>query len=579
MSNDQVSQILDQMAALLEMRGAETFKVAAYHRAARTIAHLPRDVGEIAQEDGLEDIPGIGKSIAAKIREYLQTGRVREHQELVSEFPDGALRLLDVPGIGPKTALRICRELGISTVEGLEKAVIEGRLQKLPRMGEKSAQNILRQIRSYRTKSNRIPLGKALPVAEAICEVMRPYVRNVTPAGSLRRLEETIGDIDIMGTSHEPVRALEAFTRLPMVTQVLGRGETKASVVIHGELQVDFRIVPHESFGTLVQYFTGNKDHNILLRDRALGMGLKLSEYGITDLATGRMETFLEEEPVYARLGLPFIPPELRWGQDEILLAEQGRLPRLVELGDLRGDLHCHTDWSDGRDSLDAMVEGARSMGYGYVAITDHSVGCGIANGLSPERLQEEIDIIRRINREARNGLRVLTGSEVDIRGDGSLDFSDEVLETLDVVVASIHSAMGQEKTRMTARIIRAMENPHVDIIGHLTARLIGERPPVEMDVEEVLQAALRTGTAIEINASPMRLDLRDVFVRRARELGVKLVIDSDSHAAGQMPGLRFGVGVARRGMCEAGDILNTRSLDEFLAGLKGEAPALRLKR
>ena len=299
-------------------------------------------------------------------------------------------------------------------------------------------------------------------------------------------------------------------------------------------------------------------------------MGLSVSEYGVTELATGRVQKFRTEEEVYACMGLPYIPPELRWGLEEIDLAEHGGLPHLVEPGDLKGDLHCHSDWSDGRDPLEAVAEKAQEMGYPYLAITDHSYGRGIANGLSEERLLHQIEVIGDINRAFKSGFRLLTGSEVDIRSDGSLDFADELLARLDVVVASLHSALSQDRERMTARLIRAMENPHVDIIGHLTGRLIGERPPIDVDMEAVLGAALRTGTAIEINASPSRLDLKDIFVRRARELGVKLVISSDSHSVAHLEGLRFGVGVARRGMCEAGEILNTRPLDELLASLKG---------
>ena len=569
MNNDQVSEILSQMADLLEMKGEERFKVVAYQKAARAIGHLSRDLREFAQEGDLEQIPGIGKSIAAKVHELLETGQLRQYDEMRAELPEGVLRIADVPGIGPKTAYRICQELGVSTVEGLEKAILQGRLEELPRMGKKTGENILRHIRGYRSKDGRIPLGKALPVAEAVCAAVRPYVKNVTAGGSLRRLEETVGDIDILGTADDPPAALEAFVKLPFVTEVLARGPTKASAIVYDSVQVDFRIVEHEAYGNLLQHFTGSKEHNVLLRERARRMGLSVSEYGVTEVATGRVQKFRTEEEVYACMGLPYIPPELRWGLEEIDLAEHGGLPHLVEPGDLKGDLHCHSDWSDGRDPLEAVAEKAQEMGYPYLAITDHSYGRGIANGLSEERLLHQVEVIGDLNRAFKSGFRLLTGSEVDIRSDGSLDFADELLARLDVVVASLHSALSQDRERMTARLIRAMENPHVDIIGHLTGRLIGERPPIDVDMEAVLEAALRTGTAIEINASPSRLDLKDIFVRRARELGVKLVISSDSHSVAHLEGLRFGVGVARRGMCEAGEILNTRPLDELLASLK----------
>ncbi len=557
------------MADLLEMKGEQRFKVVAYQKAARAIGHLSRDLREFAEEGELEQIPGIGKSIAAKIQELVETGQLRQYEELRAEMPEGVLRIANIPGIGPKSAYLICQELGVSTVEGLEKAILQGRLETLPRMGKKTGENILQHIHSFTSRDGRIPLGKALPIAEAVCASIRPYVKNVTAGGSLRRLEETVGDIDILGTSDDPKAALDAFINLPFITRVLAHGPTKAAGIVYDEVQVDFRIVEHDAYGDLLQHFTGSKEHNVLLRERARKMGLSVSEYGITDIATGNREQFATEEEVYARLGLPYIPPEIRWGLDEIDLAERGRLPALVEGTDIKGDLHCHSEWSDGRDPLEALADRAQEIGYPYLAITDHSYGRGIANGLSEERVLQQIETISRINGGFHNGFRLLTGTEVDIRADGSLDFSDEVLARLDVVVASLHSGLSQDRERITARVIKAMENPHVDIIGHLTGRLIGERPPVDFDMEEVLLAAKRTGTAMEINASPLRLDLKDTSVRRARELGIKLVISSDAHAASHLDGLRLGVGVARRGMCRTEDILNTRPVEDFLALLK----------
>lgn len=570
MNNEQVASVLRRMADLLEMSGEERFKVVAYQKAARAVAYAQEDVNKLAGEGRLSEIPGIGKSISAKIQELLTTGRIKEFDDLQAKLPEGAVRLLEVPGIGPKLAYRIANELPVMSLQDLESVILDGRLAVLPGLGQKTAENLLRNLRSHRLKNNRIPLGKALPIAERVCDALRPVVRNITPAGSLRRLEETVGDIDLIGTADDPSSVTAEFVRLPFVTQVVAQGPTKASVIVDYAVQVDLRIVEHESFGNLLQHFTGSKEHNVLLRERARRMGLSVSEYGITDLTTGKVEQFASEEEVYARLGLPYIPPELRWGTDEIALAEQGHLPSLLTVEDVRGDLHCHTDWSDGRDPLEAVVEQARALGREYLAITDHSRGRGNANGLSIERLLEQIELVRAFNRRSDGGPRLLTGSEVDIRADGSMDYPDEVLGQLEIVVGSIHSAMTQDRERMTARIIQAMENPHVDIIGHLTARLIGEREPIDVDVEAVLQAAVRTGTAIEINASPDRLDLKDVYVRRARELGARLVISSDSHSAAHLRGLRFGVGVARRGKCEAKDVLNTRPLPDFLASLKG---------
>ena len=572
MTNEEIAHVLRNMADLLEMKGVERFKVVAYQKAARAIEYVSGDLREISEEGNLAKIPGIGKSIAAKVGEMLATGRLEQYEQMVAEMPDGVLRILDVPGIGPKMAYRIAGELGVSTLEGLENAILAGGLEALPRMGKKTGENILRHIRSDHTKDNRILLGKALPIAEEVCDALRPLVPNITPGGSVRRLEETVGDIDILGTSERPDAAIETFVALPSVTEVLARGPTKASVVLNDSLQVDLRIVEDEAFGNLLQHFTGSKEHNVLFRERARRMGLSVSEYGITDLETGKVEKFATEDEIYARLDLPYIPPEIRWGKDEIELAERGRLPELIDAEDLRGDLHCHSEWSDGRDSLEALREAADALGYDYLAVTDHSSGRGIANGLTDERLLEQIELVRGIGSSKRRGVRLLTGTEVDIRSNGSLDYPDELLARLDVVVASIHSAMHQDRERMTRRIIKAMENPHVDILGHPTARVIGERPAVDVDMEAVLDAARRTGTAIEINASPHRLDLRDVWVRRATELGAPLVISSDSHATAHLSGLRFGVNVARRGMCQRRDVLNTRPLPEFLASLKERA-------
>jgi DNA polymerase (family 10) len=371
-----------------------------------------------------------------------------------------------------------------------------------------------------------------------------------------------------MGTAEDGEAVIDIFTRLPQVKEVLVKGGSKASIISHHDLQVDLRVVEHEAFGSLLQYFTGSKQHNIVLRDRGHRQGLKLSEYGITDLRSGQMEKFVAEEDFYHRLGLQLIPPELREGQQEVDRAEHGDLPELVNLSDMKGDLHTHTDWSDGNDSLEAMAVAARQRGYQYLAITDHSKGRGIAHGLSEERVIKQIENIRELN-DGLEGFRLLSGIEVDIRADGSLDLPDELLKELDIVVAAVHSAMGQEQEKMTRRIIRAIENIHVDIIAHPTCRLMGEREPVALDMEAIFQAAAQTGTVLEINAMTERLDLKDTHVFRARELGVKLAINTDAHSTEHLGYMKFGVGVARRGWCEAGHILNTMPLDAFLAAIK----------
>lgn len=568
MKNTEIAKVFQDMADLLELKGENPFKIRAYQRAARAIEHLPKEL-EIMVEEGedLQAIPGVGEAIAKKITELVTTGKLRIYEELKVEFPEGITALLEIPGIGPKTAKRLSTELGIKTVDELEQAIKDGRVAKLFRMGEKTAENILQQIQALRRKDQRIPIGEALPVVEEVLGTLRtiPGVRNLTAAGSLRRFRETVGDIDLMGTADNPEEVIKVFVSLPQVRQVLAQGPTKASVILPGGLQADLRMVEHDSFGSLLQYFTGSKQHNIALRTREQKKGLKLSEYGITDLATNTLERFATEEEFYHRLGLQYIPPELREDQGEIELAEKGALPRLIELSGIGGDFHTHTKWSDGHDSIEDMVKAAKALGYKYIVITDHSVGRGIAKGLNEERLRQQIEEIRRLN-QSLGDFRILTGIEVDIRADGTIDLPDELLSELDVVIAAIHSAMTQSEEQITRRILNAIENPHVDIIAHPTCRLIGEREPAAVDMEAVFRAAARYNKALEINAMPDRLDLKDTHIYRARELGVKLAIGTDAHSTAQLGFMRFGVGIARRGWCRAEDVLNTRPLEEVLA-------------
>ncbi|MEK7847915.1 MAG: PHP domain-containing protein, partial [Chloroflexota bacterium] len=404
------------------------------------------------------------------------------------------------------------------------------------------------QLQVLRRKDQRIPIGEALPVVDGVLAALGtiPGVRNLTPAGSLRRFRETIGDIDIMGTADEPERVLDAFVRLPQVKEVLAQGPTKASVIVEGGLQVDLRLVEHGQFGSLLQYFTGSKQHNINLRERAHRQGLKLSEYGISPLDTGDTELCPTEEDFYRRLGLQYIPPELREGGSEIEAAARGELPALIREVDITGDLHVHSEWSDGHSPIEEMARAARDMGYDYIAITDHSAGRGIAQGLTPERLGQQLEEIEAVNRRLE-GFRVFTGTEVDIRADGTLDFPDELLSRLNVVVAAVHSAMNQPRDKMTRRVLQALENPHVDILAHPSCRLLQAREPVDIDMEAVLQAAAAHGKAVEINANPARMDLKDSHAYLARELGVKLVISTDAHDPSHLRFVRYGVGVARR--------------------------------
>lgn len=570
MKNSEVAQMFQDIADLLELKGESPFKVRAYQKAVRSIEHLPVELEQLMKEGRLRQVPGIGEAIEKKITELLTTGHLTYYENLRAEFPEGIMSLLQVPGIGPKTAIRLSTELGIGSLEELETAIIDGRVTGLSRLGEKTAENILRHLQSMRNKERRIPIGIALSLAEDIMMSLqqRTHVRNLTPAGSLRRFKETIGDIDLMGTAEDADAVIDAFISLPQVKEVLAKGGTKASVVTNRDLQVDLRIVEHDAFGSLLQYFTGSKQHNIALRERSQRQGLKLSEYGITNLRDGRLEKFVAEEEFYHRLGLQYIPPELREGQQEIGRAEDNTIPRLLELPDIKGDLHVHTDWSDGNGSLKSMALAARALGYQYIAITDHSRGRGIAHGLNDERVREQVAEIKKLN-EGLSDIRILTGIEVDIRADGSLDLSDDVLKELDVVTAAVHSSMGQDQERMTRRILQAMLNPHVDIIAHLTCRLLGEREPVALDMETIFRTAAQTGTVLEINAMPNRLDLKDIHIFRARELGVKLALGTDAHSTEHLHYMRFGVGIARRGWCEMQHLLNTLSAEEVLASLK----------
>ena len=570
MKNSEIARVFEDIADFLELKGENQFKIRAYQKVVRAIEHLPVEVEQLVKEDRLKEIPGVGEAITKKITELVTTGKLDYYEKLKAEFPEGISTLLSIPGVGPKTAMLLSSELGIKSIDELEAAIVGGQVAKLYRMGDKTAENILHQIQALRRKDQRIPIGEALPVVDEILSGLNqlPGVRNLVPAGSLRRFRETVGDIDLMGTADNAEEVIQTFTSLPQVKEALVSGTTKASVVVSGNLQVDLRIVEHDSFGSLLQYFTGSKQHNINLRERAHRQGLKLSEYGITNLATGELEKFATEEAFYKRQGLEFIPPEIREGGQEIERAEQGTVPKLVEVSDIKGDFHVHTDWSDGRDSIEAMALAAKALGYQYLAVTDHSGGRAIAHGLDVERLMQQILEIRELNQKI-SGIHIFSGIEVDIRADGSLDMPDELLVELDIVVAAVHSGMNQSQEQMTRRIIRAMENPNVDILAHPTCRLLPGREPVAVDMEAIFQAAARTNTMLEINGMPSRLDLKDIHAYRARELGVKLVIGTDAHSAEHLEFMRFGVGVARRAWCQVEDILNTQPLGKIKAYLR----------
>jgi DNA polymerase (family X) len=570
--NSEIASVLDEIADLLDLKGESRYKVAAYRAASSRIGVMSEAVEELWRSGRLEELPGVGQSIAAKIGEYLQSDRSAYLEALRAEVGPSLRQLLLIPGMGPSRARFLHRELGVQTIEQLAEAARQQRIRELPGLGAKTEERILREIERLSQRTHRMLLGIALPAAEEVVGLLKrhPAVRRIHVGGSLRRMEETIGDIDLIASSEDPAAVTEAFARLPMVWEVLGRGDTKASVLTRGNLQMDLRVVEPGSYGAALQYFTGNKPHNIALRDIAIRKGYKLNEYGLFDEKTGRNLVQGEEEiEIYRALGLEWMPPEMRTNRGEIQAAAVGRLPRLIIQKEIRGDLQMHTKFSDGSATLEQMAIACLERGYQYAAVTDHSRSLGVAGGLSMERLRQQRIEIDELN-ERLSPFRLLAGSEVDILADGSLDFPDEVLAELDFVVVAVHSGFGQSRERVTERVIRALRNPYVDLLAHPTGRLIERRDGYEVDVERVLQAAAGEGVAVEINAAPDRLDLNDTWARRAKELGVMLAINTDAHAPSHLDFMRYGVAVARRAWIERGNVLNALPLEKLLARRRG---------
>jgi DNA polymerase (family X) len=569
MKNREIARMFDHIADILEIREANPFKIRAYRKASLNLLGLARDLAELSHKELLE-IPGVGEDLAAKIEEYLHTGIMSSYEQLKGEIPAGVFTLLAVPGLGPKTAKSIYDQTGVTSLDELERVAAEHRLAGIRGIQQKTEENILKGIAAVKRGRERQPLGRMLPAALDLVEALKKRVQmeRVEIAGSIRRRRESVKDIDLVATSADPVGVMEAFIGLPQVEAVTMHGLTRSSVTIREGVQVDLRVVEPESFGAALAYLTGSKAHNVRLREMAQKRGLKINEYGIfREEDDERLGGALEED-VYRLVGLPFVPPELREDRGEIEAAAADKLPRLVTLTDLRGDLHVHSRWSDGAHQLPELAAAARARGLSYLALTDHSKGLGVARGLSVERLMEQGEEIAAFNREQKD-FRVLRGTEMDIGLDGSLDFPDEVLKKLDIVVAAIHSGFNQSKEQLTARLVAAMRNPWVSVIAHPTGRLIGEREAYDIDMETLLRVAGETGTALEINSYPLRLDLNDVQVRRAKELGVTLVISSDLHVINQFDTLHYGISVAQRGWLEKGDLLNTLELPELLKRLK----------
>jgi len=552
----------------LELEGVE-FKPRAYRRAAQAVESCPIPIEDLVAQGRLHELPGVGESIAQKIEEIVRTGKLALHEELKAKLPVDLYALTQVEGVGPKTAKLLYEALGVRTLEDLERVAKEGRIKEVKGLGPKIEEKILRGLQEARGAEKRELLGYALPLARHICKKLLEtgLFRRVEPAGSLRRGKETVGDLDLLALSDRPEEAAQAFASLPEVEEILAQGPKKVSVRLTGGLQADLRIVPEESFGAALQYFTGSKAHNIRLRERAVARGWKLNEYGLF-AEDGSVIAGKTEEEIYRALGLSFIPPELREDQGEIQAAEAGALPKLVELQEILADLHVHTDWSDGKMGLLEVAQEARARGLRYLAITDHLRFAQAIPGLSPDDLRRQIEEIHRIN-ESLEDFRLLCGVEANIGKNGSLDVPRDLLPQLDLVIASVHTHFRLSRKEMTERLVRAVEDEAVDVLGHPTGRLIGERPAYEADWDEVFRRAAKAGTLLEVNANPQRLDLPADLIRRALEYGVRFIVGTDAHAPEHLDFLEYGVLTLRRGWAQSKDVLNTLPLEAFLAARK----------
>jgi len=582
MKNARIARMFDIMADIMEIQGEQVFRVNSYRKVARVLRDLTEDIAVLHAEGRLSELPGVGASSAQKIAQFLETGKIDAYEKLVQGFPVGALEMLKIPGMGPKTVGRLMKEKGIQSVEQLQEAIRKGELDGMPGMGKKTVENIRRGIEFLARGTGRTLLGLALPLAREVIEQLqrRCELVGAEPAGSLRRMRETVGDVDILVSPRSKARGaeqrkaagrqvVEAFTSLPLVEEVLAAGDTKGSVRTESGLQVDLRVVPPESFGAALAYFTGSKAHNVRVRTLAQDKGLKVNEYGVFE-GEKRLGGESEAE-VYGCVGLPWIPPELREDRGEVEAALAGDLPELVSVEDIRGDLHAHTNYSDGAMSVMQMARAARDMGYSYLAVTDHSPSLGVAGGVKLPQLKKQHADIERASKQL--GIRVLKGTEVDILPDGSLDYPDEVLAGLDIVIASVHSRFGMSEREMTERIIRAVENPYVHAIGHPTGRLLGQRDAYELDMTAVVQACAEHRTALELNCHMERLDITDLVCRQAREAGVKVLLGTDAHSANQFWMMALGVGTARRGWLGKADVLNCMEAEELLDYLRSGRP------
>ncbi len=570
MNNRELSSTFRLIGDLLEIKGENIYKILAYRRASESLSNLPREASDLWKAGELESIPGVGKAIAEKIDELLRTGRLEFLEKLQQEVPASLADLLTVPDVGPKKAALFWKSLGIADLAGLEAAARGGKLRSLPGVGEKSEARILAGIEALGRRSGRTPLGQALPFAREILAWLRarPGIEKADLAGSLRRMKATIGDLDLAAATLNPDEIMDALVHHPRVTHVTGQGSTKSSVEFDNGLRAQLWLHPPAEYGTALLYATGSKDHNVRLREIVQKKGRSLSDHSILN-QDGTEDFFADEKSVYRALGLEWIPPEIREDRGEIEAARAGKLPRLIERGDLKAEFHCHSTWSDGQVSIREMARAAQERGLTVLAITDHSASLGVANGLSVDELARQRVEIDQVQKEMGSGFRLLQGAEVEIRADGSLDYPDDALDRLDIVIASLHTSLRQPRDQVTRRLLNAVQNKHVDIIGHPTGRLIPEREGADLDMDELLKGAKASGVALEINAHPSRLDLEDIYARRAAEMGIPITLDTDAHAPDQLDVIEYGLGTARRAWLEPQHVINTWPVEQISGWLK----------
>lgn len=571
LNNRQLADTFTLIANLCEIKGEVIYVILAYRKAAENLTALSREASEYWKEGKLREIPGVGKAIAEKIDELLRTDKLEFLEKLKGEIPESLAGWLQVPGLGPRKIALIWKTLNITTLSELETAAKNGQLRSLTGMGVKSESAILEGIASLARRSGRLPLGRAYPLAQEVVRVLKGVkgVVAAEPAGSLRRMRSTVGDLDILVAAKDSPAVMEAFVNLKGVSRVLGKGETKASIEFMNGVRAQVWVHPPEKFGTALQYATGSKDHNVALRQIALDKGLSLSEHSLTKVKGKGEILCATEEQVYKTLDLPWIPPELREDRGEVQAAKENKLPKLIEVKHIKSSLQTHSTWSDGKLNMLDMARAAAKRGLKVIAFTDHSAGLGVAGGMKMQDHKKQAAEIKKIQKQLGDEILVLHASEVEIKADGTLDYPDEFLATLDLVVASLHTSLRQPRDKITQRLLNAVRNPHVDIIGHPTGREIPDREGADLDMEIILQAAAESGVAMEINAHPSRLDLDDVFARRAKELGVLLSINTDAHSEGDLDMLHYGVAIARRAWLEPKDVINTWAAKKLLDWLK----------